>query len=61
MTVIKIVGCDDTTYITENDWGMTFSAEELEIIGKLADLSKKIQCYYCMPVIEITEREEEDD
>ena len=38
---IEIVGCDDTTYITEEDWGMSFSSEEIEIIGKLTDLSVK--------------------
>lgn len=58
MIIIKIEGCDDTTYINENDWGMPFSSEELEIIGKLSDLSKKISFYGCMPVIEIVETEE---
>lgn len=50
---IAIVGCDDTTYISEEDWGMSFSAEELEILGKLADLSRKKSDYQCQPVIRI--------
>ena len=50
---IAIVGCDDTTYIDEEDWGMSFSAEELEILGKLADLSRKKSDYQCQPVIRI--------
>lgn len=39
---IKIVGCDDTTYIDEEDWGMPFSKEEIEIIDKLEHFSTKI-------------------
>lgn len=52
---IAIHGCDDTTYIDEDDWGMEFSPQELEIIGKLASLSKKKSFYGCMPTIEIEE------
>ena len=50
---IVISGCDDSTYIDEEDWGMSFSQEEIEIIGKLADLSEKNSCYQCKPVIRI--------
>ena len=50
---IAISGCDDTTYIDEEDWGMGFSQEEIEIIGKLADLSEKNSHYQCQPVIRI--------
>lgn len=56
---IAIHGCDDSTYITEEDWGMSFSLEEKEIIGKLADLSKKNSHYGCQPIIEIEEEEDE--
>lgn len=59
MTRICIYGCDDTTYIDENDWGMPFSQEELEIIGKLADLSCKISICGCQPTIEIEEYDNE--
>lgn len=52
---IAISGCDDTTYIDEDDWGMPFSQEEIEIIGKLADLSEKNSSYGCQPVIVIEE------
>lgn len=55
MTRIKISGCDDTTFIDEEDWGMPFSQEELEIIGKLADLSCKLSTYVCQPTITIEE------
>ena len=55
MTRIEIQGCDDTTIITDQDWGMPFSLEELEIIGKLADLSREISSYGCQPTITIEE------
>lgn len=55
MTRIEINGCDDTTIITEQDWGMPFSLEELEIIGKLADISSKVSTYGCQPTITIEE------
>lgn len=56
---IVICGCDDITYIDEEDWGMSFSREEIEIIGKLADLSDKKSEYVCQPIIRIEEEEEE--
>lgn len=55
MATIYINGCDDTTIITEKDWGMPFSMEELEIIGKLADVSSKVSSYGCQPTITIEE------
>lgn len=55
---IEIVGCDDTTYIDEKDWGKSFSSDELEIIGKLADLSEKKSSYGCQPIIRIKGEEE---
>ena len=54
---IAIHGCDDTTYINEEDWGMDFSIDEIGIIGKLAELSEKKSFYGCMPVIKIEEDE----
>lgn len=57
---IKIVGCDDTTYIDEEDWGMPFSKEEIEIIGKLADISRSKHTYVCEPYIECVESQEEE-
>lgn len=59
MTRIAIYGCDDTTYIDENDWGMPFSMDELDVIGKLADLSKHNSKYQCQPTIEIEEYDNE--
>lgn len=53
---IVIYGCDDSTIISEEDWGRSFSKEEIEIIGKLADLSNKSQ-YDCQPIIRIEEEE----
>ena len=50
---IKIIGCDDTTYIEEDDWGASFSPAELKIIRKLADLSEKNSDYQCQPIIRI--------
>ena len=54
---IVISGCDDSTYIDEEDWGMSFSPIELEIIGKLADLSEKNSGYQCQPTIRIETEE----
>ena len=59
MTRIAICGCDDTTYIDEDDWGMSFSQDELEIIGKLADLSEHNSTYQCQPIIRIEEYDNE--
>lgn len=59
MMNIKIVAYDDTTYIDEEDWGMSFSKEEIEIIGKLADISKSKHSYVSEPYIEVEEEEEE--
>lgn len=52
---IIIHGCDDSTIISEDDWGHKFTPEELEIIGRLAAISEKISDYACMPTIEIRE------
>lgn len=56
MKIVKIIGCDDTTYIDEEDWGAIFSPIELKIIRKLADLSKKNSSYQCQPEIRIEEK-----
>ena len=55
MVRIHIEGCHETTTIKECDWGMPFSLEELEIIGKLADLSKVKSDSQCQPIITIEE------
>jgi len=52
--IIKIIGCDDTTYILIKD----ISDDEIHTIRYLADLSKEISRYSCEPIIEIVE---EDD
>ena len=55
---IVISGCDDATYIDEEDWGGEFTPDELKTIRKLSELSHEISSYICEPTIEIEELEE---
>lgn len=60
---IIINGCDDSTYITEKNWGGPFTQDEISIIEKICVLSEQISTYQCMPTMEfrkLSEYEMED-
>lgn len=52
---IIINGCDDSTYITEKDWGRAFTQDEISTIMKICSLSEQISTYQCMPTVEFRE------
>ena len=58
MKEIRISGCDDTTYITENDWGRDFTKDEIKVFIKIELLSRKKAEYMCQPVFYLREVEE---
>lgn len=49
MRRIELVGCDDTTYITEKDWGREFTKDEMEVFKKIEKLSCKNSKCLCQP------------
>lgn len=54
---IAIYGCDDTTYIDEEDWGEKFTDSEIKTLKKLEKLSHEFSYCQCQPVLEIEEEE----
>jgi len=52
---IAVIGCDDTTEIT-----MDLSKVQLELLNTLAQKSKEISTYGCMPVIEIRKNDQQN-
>lgn len=54
---IAIHGCDDTTYIDEEDWGEKFTDSEIKTLKKLEKLSHEFSYCKCQPVLEIEEEE----
>ena len=58
MKEIRISGCDDTTYITEKDWGREFTKDEIKVFQKIERLSRKKSIYYCQPEFYLREEEE---
>lgn len=47
---IRLVGCDDTTEIN-----LELKPAQFELLKQIADLSKQISTYGCMPTMEIGE------
>lgn len=52
---IVIIGCDDTTYVQEKDWGKPFTPDEVFTIEKICALSQQLSTYGCMPIVEFRE------
>ena len=51
MKYICMEGYDDTTFISEKDWGHPFTPEELSIIKKIERLSQKISTCGAEPTL----------
>lgn len=53
LVYIRLQGCDDNT-----TFDMELSKEELEILRKVSERSKKVSRYRCMPTLSLIEGEE---
>lgn len=50
--VIKIKGCDATTYIREEEFGKPFTHDEKIFLNRLSKVSEKCSSYQCEPIID---------